>query len=213
MKSAGKNGKAPCAAGYVGDATIEGATSLAADTLSSHALSTQRSEIFMRDATNRSLDAGEHTLMSRRQLLRALGIAAVGAPLASALGQGRCLRRFGSPGCDTTAIRPLFEPTGWKTVSLDHITFQVADYQREAAFYHALMGWTLRSDDGKQAVMDIGDWGSVILEQGAAGSRTVVRIVLVRHRAVGREESRSGAQETRTLTRRRQRQQGSRVFA
>src|SRR5262249_49386518 len=105
-------------------------------------------------------------MMSRRQLLQLLGIAAVGAPLASALGQGRCRLRFGTPGCDTTAIKPLWDPTGWTTVSLDHIAFQVADYQKEAAFYHALMGWTLRSDDGKQAVMDIGDWGSIILKQG-----------------------------------------------
>lgn len=42
---------------------------------------------------------------------------------------------------------------------------QVADYQKEAAFYNSLMGWTQRSDDGKQAVMDIGSWGSVILRQ------------------------------------------------
>jgi catechol 2,3-dioxygenase-like lactoylglutathione lyase family enzyme len=41
----------------------------------------------------------------------------------------------------------------------------VADYQKEAAFYGALMGWTLRSDDGQQAVMDIGDWGTAIFRQ------------------------------------------------
>lgn len=40
-----------------------------------------------------------------------------------------------------------------------------ADYRREAAFYIALMGWKLRSDDGKQAVLDIGDWGSAIFKQ------------------------------------------------
>lgn len=105
--------------------------------------------------------------LSRRQLLRALGAAAVGAPFAAALGQGRCRLRLGAVGCDTTAIKPLFDPTGWKTVSLDHIVISVADYPKEAAFYNALMGWTLRSDDGKQAVMDIGDWGTVILKQAA----------------------------------------------
>ena len=50
------------------------------------------------------------------------------------------------------------------------LTFRVADYQKEAAFYIALMGWKLRSDDGKQAVLDIGDWGSVDLQAGRAGS-------------------------------------------
>lgn len=50
-------------------------------------------------------------------------------------------------------------------MALDHIAFQMADYRKEAAFYVALMGWKLRSDDGKQAVLDIGDWGSAIFKQ------------------------------------------------
>jgi catechol 2,3-dioxygenase-like lactoylglutathione lyase family enzyme len=61
----------------------------------------------------------------------------------------------------------VFTPTGWKTVGLDHITFQVADYRKEAAFYIAVMGWTLRRDDGTQAVMDLGDWGTVIFRQSS----------------------------------------------
>ncbi len=75
------------------------------------------------------------------------------------------MRTFGSPACNTSPIPPVFAPTGWKTVSLDHLAIDVADYQKEAAFYVALMGWTLRSDDGKQAVLDISDWGSVIFRQ------------------------------------------------
>ena len=101
---------------------------------------------------------------SRRQLLQAIGAAAAAAPM-SALAQGRCMLTFGSPSCVTTATPPPFEPTGWKTVALDHFTFRVADYQKEAAFYAALMGWTLRSDDGKQAVMDLEKWGTVIFRQ------------------------------------------------
>jgi catechol 2,3-dioxygenase-like lactoylglutathione lyase family enzyme len=107
-----------------------------------------------------------HT-MSRRRLLQAIGMAAAARPL-SALAQGRCMLTFGSPSCVTTATPPPFEPTGWKTVALDHVTFRVADYQKEAAFYAALMGWKPRSDDGKQAVMDLGDWGSVIFRQAPA---------------------------------------------
>lgn len=68
-------------------------------------------------------------------------------------------------------IKPVFASTGWKTVALDHITFQMSDYRKEAAFYIALMGWTLRSDDGKQAVLDIGNWGSAIFKQ-APGQRS-----------------------------------------
>src|SRR5260370_5461488 len=101
--------------------------------------------------------------------MRALGVAAAGAPFAaSAFGQGRCRDGYGTQSCPLTAevatatIKPVFAPTGWKTVALDHITFQMPDYQKEAAFYIALMGWKLRSDDGKQAVLDIGHWGSAI---------------------------------------------------
>lgn len=75
------------------------------------------------------------------------------------------MRTFGSPACNTSPIPPVFAPTGWKTISLDHLAIDVVDYQKEAAFYIALMGWRLRSDDGKQAVLDIGDWGSVIFRQ------------------------------------------------
>jgi catechol 2,3-dioxygenase-like lactoylglutathione lyase family enzyme len=65
----------------------------------------------------------------------------------------------------TAPIQPLFASTRWKTVALDHITFQMADYRKEAAFYTAIMGWKLRSDDGAQAVLDIGDWSSAIFKQ------------------------------------------------
>jgi len=107
--------------------------------------------------------------MSRRAMLQAIGVAAVGAPL-SLSAQGRCMLTFGSPACNTTDIPPIFEPTGWKTVALDHLTFRAADYRKEAAFYIALMGWKLRSDDGQQAVLDMGDWGSAIFKQASPGA-------------------------------------------
>ena len=59
--------------------------------------------------------------------------------------------------------RPL--PSRPSGKALDHITFQMPDYRREAAFYIALVGWKLRSDDGRQAVLDIGPWGSAIFKQ------------------------------------------------
>lgn len=59
-----------------------------------------------------------------------------------------------------------FEPTGWKTVLLDHFTCHVTDAEREAAFYTALLGWKVRSNDGKTIAMDIGDWGGVELRGG-----------------------------------------------
>ena len=119
--------------------------------------------------------------ISRRQLLQALGVAGLAAPVAAtfglgsstALAQGRCRDGYQTQNCPldeataTKAIPPAFEPTGWNTASLDHLTFRVADYKSEAAFYIALMGWTLRNDDGQQAVLDIGNWGTAVFKQGS----------------------------------------------
>jgi catechol 2,3-dioxygenase-like lactoylglutathione lyase family enzyme len=112
------------------------------------------------------LNAFDHGRLSRRQLLKALGIAMAIQP-ASALAQGQCGgARAGTPECDPTPAKLPFEPTGWKTVLLDHLSCQVADYPKEAAYYAALMNWKIRSDDGKRAVLDIGDWGGLVLRGG-----------------------------------------------
>ena len=104
--------------------------------------------------------------LSRRQVLKALGVAVALRP-ASAYAQGQCGgARASTPECDPTPAKPPFEPTGWKTVLLDHLSCQVADYPKEAAYYAALMNWKIRSDDGKQAVLDIGDWGGLVLRGG-----------------------------------------------
>jgi catechol 2,3-dioxygenase-like lactoylglutathione lyase family enzyme len=110
-------------------------------------------------------------LRTRRDMLLSLGASAAGVSSAVSLfGQGRCQNGYGTPNCPmtqevaTAPIKPLFPPTGWKTAALEHISFQVPDYRKEAAFYIALMGWKLRSDNGKQAVLDIGDWGSAIFK-------------------------------------------------
>src|SRR3954467_7542062 len=104
--------------------------------------------------------------VSRRQLLAALGAPFAvrpGAPPAP----GQCGgARAGTPDCDTTPAKLPFEATGWKTVLLDHFSCQVADYSKEAAYYAALMNWKIRSDDGSQAVLDIGDWGGLVLRGG-----------------------------------------------
>jgi catechol 2,3-dioxygenase-like lactoylglutathione lyase family enzyme len=104
--------------------------------------------------------------LSRRQLLQALGLAVAVRP-AAAFAQGQCGgARAGLPECNTTPAKLPFEATGWKTVLLDHLSCQVADYPKEAAYYQALMNWRIRSDDGKQALLDIGDWGGLKLRGG-----------------------------------------------
>ena len=112
--------------------------------------------------------------MWRRLPLRTAGIASAIVLMTMALAapasaQGRCMTTYGAPSYNTADIPPVFAPTGWKTVAMDQVTFELADYKEEAAFYIALMGWTLRSDDGQQAVLDLGDWGSAIFRKAAPG--------------------------------------------
>jgi len=113
--------------------------------------------------------------ISRRHLLQLLSVAAAGVPgklLAQATGS-----TVGSPASARRrraqrqeALVPPFEPTGWKTVWLDHFSYRCADYEKAAAFYNALMGWKVRSDDGQQAVLDIGEnTGGIIIRGGLTG--------------------------------------------
>lgn len=120
------------------------------------------------DELSRFFAAYDHGTISRRQLLRAVGLAAVAAPLARAFGQGQCAGRDRdtTAACNKTPFKAPFDPTGWKTVLLDHFNMRVTDPEREAAFYAALMGWKVRSDDGKEISMDIGDWGGVKIRGG-----------------------------------------------
>jgi catechol 2,3-dioxygenase-like lactoylglutathione lyase family enzyme len=120
----------------------------------------------MSDELTTLLTAFDRGRLSRRQLLQALGIAGAIRPL-SALAQGQCGgARAGTPECDPTPAKLPFEPTGWKTVLLDHLSCQVADYPKEAAYYAALMNWKIRSDDGKRTTLDIGDWGGLVIRGG-----------------------------------------------
>src|SRR5207237_5261688 len=120
----------------------------------------------MEDALARLFNDFDCGKISRRRLLQVLGGTVVAAPMA-AFGQGRCGgANAGTPGCNTTPLAAPFESTGWKTVLLDHFSVQVVELEKEAAFYNALMGWKVRSNDGKTIVMDIGNLGSAIMRGG-----------------------------------------------
>jgi catechol 2,3-dioxygenase-like lactoylglutathione lyase family enzyme len=108
------------------------------------------------------------TGIARSGLAAALGAAAVLAPLGRATAQGQCKGRPAehTPACDTSPAKAPFASTGWKTVAVDHFTMDAVDYQKEAAYYAALMNWKIRSDDGKQAVLDIGDIATVVIRGG-----------------------------------------------
>ena len=104
-------------------------------------------------------------MISRRQLLAALTV--IPALPVRIIGQAPAARP--PQPRDTTPLVPPFEPTGWKTVWLDHLNYQCVDYKKAAAFYVTLMGWKVRSDDGKQALLDMGDnCGGILIRGGLA---------------------------------------------
>jgi catechol 2,3-dioxygenase-like lactoylglutathione lyase family enzyme len=102
--------------------------------------------------------------MTRRQLIQSLALVAAGAvPATAAFAQGGAQRPPAPP------IPQAFEPTGWKTVWLDHISYAVSDYRRSTAFYRDLMGWTVRNDNGtNQATLNINGMGGIIIRNRRA---------------------------------------------
>ena len=115
----------------------------------------------------RDFDSGR---ISRRELLRALGLSMLAIPTVS-LAQGGGAGGRGGRGnrapADTTHAPAPFEPTGWKTVWFDHITYQCGDYTKAVPFYAAVMGWKVKSEEDKRIVMEIGpDVGDAIFING-----------------------------------------------
>lgn len=120
----------------------------------------------MSDELSKLFDKFDRGRISRRQLLKALGMTTAAAltPIpAFALAQPRGERQEHR---DTTPAKLPFEPTGWKTTRLDFITCEVADHEKEAAFYNALMNWRVRSDSAAASVLDIGNWGGFVIRGG-----------------------------------------------
>jgi catechol 2,3-dioxygenase-like lactoylglutathione lyase family enzyme len=68
-----------------------------------------------------------------------------------------------------------FEPTGWKTMYLDHISFAVTSYKESVAFYEALLGWKGLGDEGSQnETMISPEIGGLLIRGGNATSPTFV---------------------------------------
>jgi len=88
----------------------------------------------------------ENGRMSRRQLIQSLALASTAATAAQAAG---------------AVVVPT--GTGFKTIALDHISFQVKDYNRTRDFYADLMGMPVTNDNGKtQCELHIGPQGVII---------------------------------------------------
>ena len=79
----------------------------------------------------------EHGKLTRRQLIKALAVtsgAAMSLPVAQA-----------TPG------------KGFRTMAVNHISYQVADYAKTRDFYADLLGMQVKQDDGKQCFLTFGE--------------------------------------------------------
>ena len=90
--------------------------------------------------------------LSRRQFVQTLAGIAGASPVAGAVAKG-----------SAAAPAPTPSAAPWKTVWLDHISFEVSDYKRSVGFYTNLMGWHVKEDTGTQARLDINGIGGIII--------------------------------------------------
>jgi catechol 2,3-dioxygenase-like lactoylglutathione lyase family enzyme len=81
----------------------------------------------------------EQGKMTRRQLIKSLAVTLTAATAAGA-------------GSSVAA-----EPKGFKAVTVNHISYQVADYAKTRDFYADLFGMKVSHDDGKQCFLEFGD--------------------------------------------------------
>ena len=88
----------------------------------------------------RLLQDFEDGKMSRRQLIKSLAVAATAA---SAV---------------TSPVSIEAQGQGFRTIALDHVSYQVTDYKRTRDFYADLMGMTVSGDNGSsQCTLRFGD--------------------------------------------------------
>ena len=94
----------------------------------------------------------ENGHMSRRQLIGSLALAATAASTASAAGP------------------PTVQTTGFKAISVDHISYQVSDYAKARDWYADLLGMTVAGDNGESSCqLQFGD-SLLIARNGGEGA-------------------------------------------
>jgi catechol 2,3-dioxygenase-like lactoylglutathione lyase family enzyme len=108
----------------------------------------------MEQVIARLLQDFEQGKMSRRQLIQSLTMAAsVAAGTAPASGA---------------------ENTGFQAVTVNHISYQVADYAKTRDFYAGLLGMKVSHDDGRQCYLSFGD--TFLLPRNARQGVTAPRV-------------------------------------
>jgi catechol 2,3-dioxygenase-like lactoylglutathione lyase family enzyme len=92
--------------------------------------------------------------------------------------------RYLASGVKSSATAP-FASTSWKTVWLDHISFEVPNYKESVAFYDALLGWKPTKDEGSQNQVEIGEIGDAIVRRGGGRGGGAPRTAGIGHIAFG----------------------------
>ncbi len=110
----------------------------------------------MEGFVSRLMEDFERGKMTRRQLIQSMALAIVAGPAVAAAAPG-ALR----------AAPPAAAP--WKTVHLDHISYQVTDHAKSAAWYEDLMGWRVLDQRDNQTTLAIGDVGEIIVRNRRGG--------------------------------------------
>jgi catechol 2,3-dioxygenase-like lactoylglutathione lyase family enzyme len=105
---------------------------------------------------NKLLRDFEEGKMNRRQLVRSLALAATAAAGAAPL--------------------PAAEGKGFKAVTVNHISYRVADYAKTRDFYADLLGMGVKQDNGRQCYMTFGD-SFLLPRQGRPGSSGTTPLV------------------------------------
>jgi catechol 2,3-dioxygenase-like lactoylglutathione lyase family enzyme len=81
-------------------------------------------------------------------------------------GQGQIAARKRSSSTARLAVAAPFVPTNWRTVWLDHLSFNAANYKASVSFYANLLGWGPTYDEGSQNELMMADVGDIIIRGG-----------------------------------------------
>jgi len=104
--------------------------------------------------------------MDRRQLIQSIAVAAAAIAM-----PGRMSAEQAPVGAPPASLANQ-APMKFKAVSVDHVSYQVADYAKTRDFYVALLGMQVTDDDGKsQCQLHFGDHGSFVLPRNRPAPR------------------------------------------
>jgi len=116
------------------------------------------------------LQAFEHGVLSRRQLIRRLaGVAAAPVVVSSGLSAASA-SALAVPDAQAAAAAP------FTAITVNHISYQVADYARTRDFYAGLLGMRVLNDTGTQAQLSFGTEGSCLLARNARQSGAAPKV-------------------------------------